>query len=114
MRLAAIALLLLVGVSTSANAQERVGNYTVVGFGDTSCGKWTEARANGQSASMQFWALGYVSGANGFTAEGKDFLKGKDAAAIYGWLDNHCRSQPHELFANAVTGLVNDLKAWAR
>jgi hypothetical protein len=114
MRLVLMTLLLMVGVSTSANAQERVGNYTVVGFGDTSCGKWTEVRASGQSVPMQFWALGYVSGANGFTAEGKDFLKGKDAAAIYSWLDNHCRSQPLELFANAVTGLVNDLKAWAR
>jgi hypothetical protein len=114
MRLVLMTLLLMAGVSTSANAQERVGNYTVVGFGDASCEKWTEARADGKSSPMQLWALGYVSGANGFTAEGKDFLKGKDAAAIYGWLDDHCRSQPHELFANAVTGLVNDLKAWAR
>ena len=59
---------------------------------------------------MEFWALGYVSGANAFTVAGGDFVKGKDAAAIYGWLDNRCRSQPLELFANAVAALVNELK----
>lgn len=112
MRLVLVALLLMAGASTSASAQAR-GNYTIIGAADTSCGKWTEVRANGQSIPMEFWALGYVSGANAFTAEGGDFAKGMDAAAIFGWLDNRCRSQPLQLFARAVEALVYELKTRA-
>jgi hypothetical protein len=113
MRLVLMALLLLVGASAGASSQARLEPYSVIGFGGVSCGKWTEVRANGQSIPMQFWALGFVSGANGFTAEGNDFVKGTDAAAIYAWLDNRCRSQPLEVFADAVAGLANELKARA-
>ena len=107
-----MALLLLAG--TSASAQTPGRDYTFIGLAETSCGRWTEVRANGQSVPMQLWALGYVSGANAFTTEGGDFVKGTDAPAIYGWLDNRCRSQPLELFAKAVAALVNELKARAQ
>ena len=111
MRLVAVVMVTLLGASVQASAQRP--QYTVVGFGGDSCGTWIEARGKGRSTAMQYWALGFVSGANTFRIEGNDFVKDTDANAIWVWLDNFCRSRPLELFGSAVDQLAVDLKARA-
>ena len=60
MKRAALVPLLMAGAMTLTSAQ---ADNVVVGFQQTSCGQWTQARASHQSAEMEFWAMGFVSGA---------------------------------------------------
>ena len=109
---AALIPLLVAGAMTLTSAQaDNVVN--AVGFQQTSCGSWTQARANHQSAGMEFWAMGFVSGASfGRQLEvGTGILdSATDAQAIYSWIDNYCRSKPLELLPVAATYLVIELR----
>jgi len=99
---------------TSAQADNVVN---AVGFQQTSCGSWTQARANHQSAGMEFWAMGFVSGANVARAkeDAIDILKDVgDAEGLLSWIDNYCRSKPLELFPIAAAYLVIELRERAR
>ena len=112
---AALIPLLVAGAMTLTSAQAVVVN--AVGFQNTSCGSWTQARANHQSAEMEFWAMGFVSGASfGRQLEvGTGILdSATDAQAIYSWIDNYCRSEPLELFPVAAANLVIELRARVR
>jgi len=109
--IAALVPLLMAGAMTLTSAQDIVVN--VVGFQHTSCGTWTQARANHQSAEMEFWAMGFVSGANVVRARENavDILKDVgDAEALLSWIDNYCRSKPLELLPVAATYLVIELR----
>ena len=107
----ALVLFLAAGAMTLMPTQTAA--LTVAGFNNISCGSWTQARANHQSASMEAWALGFLSGVNygRSDVEGKDILQGTDADSLYSWLDNYCRSRPLETFTVAVARLTIVLKA---
>ena len=82
---------------------------TFMGGIKPSCGSWTQARANHQSADMEFWAMGFVSGANVARAkeDAIDIPKDVgDAEGLLSWIDNYCRSKPLELFPIAAAYLV--------
>ena len=98
---------------TSAQADNVVN---AVGFQQTSCGSWTQARANHQSAGMEFWAMGFVSGANvaRYGDDKFDILKGvADVETLFSWIDNYCYAKPRELFPVAATYLVIELRGRA-
>ena len=83
----------------------------VIGAGTgASCGKWLEDRQQPPPSTAWHgkanWALGFLSGAAVYQ-EGIDPLKGLDAAAIYAWLDQHCRENP-------LTPLVLALEVFVR
>jgi hypothetical protein len=61
-----------------------------------------------ERASIEFWALGFVSG-NNWGAD-KDYFNGVDASAIWAWLDNYCQAHPFERFSDAVTSLIRERK----
>ena len=109
MKLVLAALLLMAGASVPVSAQQQP--WAFVGFGDSSCGSWVDAREKQTSMFMEVWALGFISGANAFRGQDeKDAVRGTDVKGLYGWIDNYCRSQPLELFANAVNHLAMELK----
>jgi hypothetical protein len=114
MKRAALIPLLMAGAMTLTSAQ--ADNFVnAVGFQQTSCGTWTQARAKHQSAEMEFWALGFVSGSNVARAkeDAIDILKDVDAEGLLSWIDNYCRSKPLELFPIAAAYLVIELRARA-
>jgi hypothetical protein len=115
--IAALVPLLMAGAMTLALAQtsDQTANITT-GFAGTSCLNWTQARANHQSAFMEYFALGFVSGANvaRYWDDKIDIMKGTYEAALFGWIDNYCRSNPLESFPHAAAHLVIDLKARAQ
>jgi hypothetical protein len=110
--IAALVPLLMAGAMTSASAQAGTEQINVIGFYNTSCGTWTQARANQQSPYMEYWAIGFVSGAHFMRhIEGATgILDGGDAQAIYIWIDNYCRSKPLDAFPQALFVLVTELK----
>jgi ABC-type phosphate transport system substrate-binding protein len=106
---AAVAICVLAGASLqSASAQPEA---TFIGWGDTSCLKWTAERRDPSSflvPQMHNWAAGFVSGSN-WSSAGPDLLASVDIDAIGSWLDNYCLSNPLELFPNAVIALAREL-----
>ena len=114
---AALVPLLMAGAMTLTSAQadtEQTQIVKVVGFLNTSCGSWTQARANHQSTYMEYWAMGFVSGANvaRYGDDKFDILKGvADPEALFSWIDNYCYAKPRELFPVAATHLVIELRA---
>jgi hypothetical protein len=111
-KVAALAVWLAMGISTQALSQTPTHDTSIIGFLKTSCGTWTQARTYPQSESMEYWALGFVSGANSaLSVVEPDFLKNVgDCNALFGWIDNYCRSKPLDLFPIAVANLVNELR----
>jgi hypothetical protein len=104
-----VAICVLAGASLqSASAQSmRKG----IGWGSTSCGKWSAERKNPSSffaKSMEWWAVGFVSGSN-WANTGPDHLASVDAAAITSWLDNYCKRNPLETFPKAAAALASEL-----
>ena len=113
--IAALVPLLMAGAMTVTSAQadtEQRQTVIVTGFLDTSCGSWTQARGNHQSAYMEYWVMGFVSGANVVRAseDKTDILKGTDPAALWSWIDNYCYAKPLERFPVAVGYLVIELR----
>jgi len=110
-----LVLLLAMGVTILMTARTiaitaRTPITTHIGFANTSCGSWTQARANHRSTHMEFWVIGFMSGVNyARSDEGFDMLKGKDAEALWSWIDNYCRSQPLEILPIAVAYLAIEL-----
>jgi hypothetical protein len=107
--------LLMARAMTLTSAQSDIV-VTAVGFQFTSCGTWTDARAHHQSTEMEFWALGFVTGANvaRYADDKFDILKGvADVGALFSWIDSYCRSKPLELFPVAATYLVIELRGRA-
>ena len=107
---AALTVMLATGVSTQALSQTPT---TVMGFADTSCATWTQARTNHQSQDMEYWARGFASGANGVLSQSgsPDFLENVEGGnALFSWIDNYCRSNPRDLFPIAVMNLIIELR----
>jgi hypothetical protein len=107
---AALTVMLATGVSTQALSQTPT---TVMGFADTSCATWTQARTNHQSEGMEYWAEGFASGANGVLSQSgsPDFLENVGGHnALFSWIDNYCRSNPRDLFPIAVMNLIIELR----
>jgi hypothetical protein len=108
---AALAVMLTTGISTQALAQQ-THMTTVAGFYNTSCGTWTQARANHQSVDMEYWLRGFVSRVNMIMSEwAPDFLKASDSDALFGWIDNYCHSKPLDLIPTAAMNLIIELRA---
>jgi hypothetical protein len=118
MKRIAVVMAMLVGASVQASAQHMI---TTLGPVSISCGTWLEWRANNsvQSAQLEWWTLGFVSGVNVVVSEVNtaqdaaqvsDFLKGGDPNGLFVWLDNFCRKQPLDPFPTAVGQLTIELK----
>src|SRR4051812_10777106 len=90
--LTAIVIATLVVPPVSAE-EKKLRKY--IGEGMNSCGAWTFERQQNsvKSAFYATWVLGYVSGQNADEST-SEFLEGVDAGAIFGWIDNYCRSNP--------------------
>jgi hypothetical protein len=107
---AALTVMLATGVSTQALSQTPT---TVMGFPDTSCGTWTQARTHHQSQDMEWWVDGFASGADGVLSQSgsPDFLENVEGGnALFSWIDNYCRSNPRDVLPNAVMNLIIELR----
>jgi hypothetical protein len=110
-RIVIVAALLAGTASAPASAQR-----TIIGHGLSSCGTWTQERREARGAiPTRAWILGYLSGVNALDGDA-DFLApvAVDSPAIFGWIDNYCRSKPLDNVQDAVNGLMIELRSRAR
>jgi ABC-type uncharacterized transport system YnjBCD permease subunit len=67
----ALAIMLAMGSTQALAQQSRL--TTAMGYAKTSCGTWAQARTSHESGVMEFWVVGFVSGANAvLSLEGTD------------------------------------------
>ena len=105
-RIMILASVMLIAAYVQASAQ----TYTVIGQGNVSCGRWTQATHTDRydrSWAMRSWVLGYLSGVKNASP---DLVPG-DAGAILDWMDNYCRSNPLDPIVDAADALVIELRS---
>jgi hypothetical protein len=111
MKRSGLALLLLCSMTSTAEA------VNVYGYGNMSCGQWTEVRtAENRNADdphalmMVAWMHGFLTAASIAYSNQNASLKTGDNAAFKSWIDNYCQSHPLDEFVDAVHKLVEALK----
>lgn len=84
---------------------------TVYGWGNDSCGKWTEAhtRDNDIAAHQDSWLNGFISGFNVLAPPRAPDRPKPDAAAMRGWVSNYCQANPLAPIAEAAFKLAMTL-----
>lgn len=98
-------------------AQAPVGgsstHMTVLGAGNDSCGKWTDAKTNGgwPRVIYESWLGGFVSGMNmnGSFMKYGDLTEGMDIPGMVAWVDNYCAAKPLDKVMGATEALVIEL-----
>ncbi len=99
----------LIGASVFAGQSRRYMSYGPTG---QSCGAFANKFPDGQ-ATLQWWALGFVSGA-GRELTGVDVqLAETDSDGIKAWIAKYCADHPLDSYSQAVVALVDELKARA-
>lgn len=71
--------------------------YTAAGYGLQSCGTWTAARKEPDSAAAdayEGWVMGFFSGVGWEGPQNIDPLNGTDAEGVWAWIDNYCAANP--------------------
>ena len=83
---------------------------TVFGYGNQSCGSWTQERAAQSIVSeiMAGWVGAFVTGFE----DGVNFEvgHGADGNGLAGWIDNYCRLHPLKDIFHASEALVTALR----
>ena len=79
----------------------------ILGAGAESCGYWIAGRESpGMHIPAKQWVLGYLSGANWFTAS--DTTRAVDAASVVAFVDSYCKSNPFHLLVLAAAAAVQE------
>ena len=90
-----------------ANAAIGADHPITLGAGATSCGKWTEDRAdNIRRAINGEWVLGYLSAADALYGDNRNLPGETDAYGLYAWMDAECAAHPLESISDAALLLV--------
>ena len=107
---AAVLAVVLLGTFESKAADEN-GNYTVIAYGNQSCGRWVKAHAaeSEESRHQETWVTGYITAYNRVTHGISNLSKGTDSAGLISWIDNYCKDNPLDGVADASAALVQVL-----
>jgi hypothetical protein len=90
-----------------ANAALGADHPMSMGAGVTSCGKWTEDKAdNVRRAINGEWVLGYLSAADALYGDNRNLPGATDAYGLYAWMDSECAAHPLESISDAALLLV--------
>jgi hypothetical protein len=88
--------------------------FATYGAGDKSCGTWTSLAGTSKRDVLEWWVLGFVSGASRELAARNIQLEETDADAIEGWVDKYCSDHPLDHVVKASILLVDELKDRAK
>src|SRR5438128_1255268 len=87
------------------------GNYTIVGVGFDSCGRYVQETRRGPSSSFPYrgWIGEYLTAVNLSTPNTYHIAGTTDLDGLMLWLENYCNKNPLKPFYNAVENLINEL-----
>ena len=97
---------------TVAMPAQAANQYVIFGGGSRPCGSWLQLRSQAapDSAVLQSWVLGYVTGVNAnLLSINQDVTGGMTADALFGWIDNYCAGHPLDSLARAAGALLDSL-----
>ncbi len=90
-------------------AKPLLGEFTVMGLGNASCGTWIQARKSGNSVGYESWVMGYLTAYNQFTEHGDDVTAQTDHAGVLAAIDKHCADNPLETINQVSQMALADL-----
>jgi len=104
--------IIVVVLAATLRAQEQYsGNYTVYGYGASSCGTWLRDAARSDKSFYeleQAWLAGFVSGV-GYVNDRR--LNKTDINGMKAYVDRYCADHPLDDIAKAAQTLVVALEA---
>lgn len=98
----------------SAAPVRAASEYVILGAGSRPCGSWLQLRSQAlpDSAMLQSWVLGYVTGVNAnFLTSSPDVTQGASPDALFSWIDNYCAAHPLDSLARATSALLDSFLA---
>lgn len=102
-------LVLALALLISATPSE--AKHLVLGAGVRSCGAWTTDRVQNRAALREAWLIGFVSGHNAYATTSRNVGETTDDAAMFSWIDNHCRANPLDTLEEAAIAMVAAITA---
>jgi hypothetical protein len=88
-------------------------SFTVLGEGNTSCGRWLEVGRTPDSPTLRLqlgaWINGYISAMNDEGVGGGSIAADVDADSLYAWIDNYCSANPSDKLYMAANSLIRKL-----
>jgi hypothetical protein len=100
-------------VPLSGLAMDARGEYTILGVGNESCGKFVRARQQSIGAYPDhrylYWVTGYLPAVNAQTPKTNNIAGFTDIYGVLTWLEHYCTKTPLTPLAEAVRALVTAL-----
>lgn len=94
------------------------GNFTTLGPGVDSCGKFINAANKGSNQGewgdwnkYALYAQGYITGINELLNDTRDIRGNTDMEGIMGAVENYCRKNPTKSFYSALSYTLDELYA---
>ena len=110
--IAALVALAMAPAQAAPAPQQQARPTMVVGHGNTSCGKWTQARGDRGASSTIYgaWLGGFISGINMADPIARDDLsEGTDFDGLLAWVDSYCAANPLDKVFTAAELLAAEL-----
>lgn len=82
-------------------------NPVIAGAGLATCNEWIVQTGSPEHALMDQWLFGSLSRGN--YDHDRDFLEGRDTAALRAWVDSFCKAHPKSTLQAVSLELENDL-----
>jgi hypothetical protein len=105
---------LLLSANFPARGANQTTQYVIFGAGSRPCGSWLQLRSQAlpDSAVLQSWLLGYVTGVNAnLLSVDQDVSGGATPNALFTWVDNYCAAHPLDSLARAAGALLDSYLA---
>ena len=98
-------------IGSSAKATDSNHAYYTLTYGAASCGTYLEARLQRgrDESAFKSWLEGYITAVNESLSHTYDIRGGVDLEGLLGWLDNYCKANPTQQFAEASDELIGYL-----
>jgi hypothetical protein len=90
---------------------DRAVGYALIGNGTLTCVAWSEARRDQHGVATlmsEQWVVGFLSGIGSMVLGELDPLRGLQADAVYGWMDNYCGAHPSETIEAAARVFIQE------
>ena len=114
MHFAIVSCVAFITIAVPSFAMDAKGNYTVLGQGNASCGRWIEEHKtpnNAFAAVQNAWVLGFVTGFNRWDSGDKENIAdGTDSDGIIAWISKDCAENPLNDVAITASRLIRTLR----
>lgn len=94
-----------------AIAKNDDGEYVVLGWGASSCGKYITAVKEDKASVYDYhaYAIGFITAMNYSTSNTTNLLHSTDSDGAFQFLQNYCRQNPLHQYSDGIFALITEL-----